>query len=48
MAETDCRSPDTPQKYTMKRLIALEGDWLAVSMSGEPDIDVQQVPKVST
>ena len=36
------RSPDNPKKLLIKRLLALEGDWIAVP--GE--VDIHKIPKV--
>ncbi len=37
-----CRSPENPKKLIVKRLLALEGDWVAVP--GE--VDIHKIPTV--
>lgn len=37
-----CRSPENPKKLMVKRLLALEGDWVAVP--GE--VDIHKIPSV--
>lgn len=39
----DSRSPENPKKFLVKRLLALEGDWITVP--GE--VDIHKIPVVS-
>ncbi len=40
--QSDCRSPEKPGTMLIKRLLALEGDW--VTVPGR--MDVEKIPKV--